>query len=183
VGVGWGGGGGGGGPPPPPTAGRDAGRHKRLVTTGWRGQPLCGECNRLRDMDCEAIETALQGFFSRENRGEAAAYLFGSVARREARPDSDVDVAVLFVEEPPRTLEGLHFDLERELETLLGRPVQLVVLNRAPAYLVHRVLRESRLLSNRDPSKRVRFEVRKRNEYFDLLPILRRYWRLERNAT
>lgn len=130
-------------------------------------------------MDCESIETALRDFFARENRGEAAVYLFGSVARREAGSDSDVDVAILFAEDPPRTLEGLHFDLERELERLLDRPVQLVVLNRAPAFPVHRVLRESRLLSNRDPSKRVRFEVRKRNEYFDLQPILRRYWKLD----
>lgn len=134
-------------------------------------------------MDCEEIETTLREFFARENRGEAAAYLFGSVARREAGPDSDVDVAVLFAEDPPRTLEGLHLDLERELERLLGHPVQLVVLNRAPAFLVHRVLRESRLLSNRDPSKRVRFEVRKRNEYFDLQPILRQYWKLDGAAS
>jgi len=51
----------------------------------------------------------------------------------------------------------------------------LIVLNRAPTDLVHRVLRDGRLLLDRDPSKRIRFEVRKRNEYFDLEPALRRY--------
>jgi predicted nucleotidyltransferase len=129
--------------------------------------------------DPDRIEAALRRFFADEDHGEAAAYLFGSVARGEARAGSDVDVAVLFAEDPPPTLDGLGFDLEAELTRRLGLPVQLVVLNRVSAVLVHRVLRDGRLVSNRDPSARVRFEVRKRNEYFDLLPVLRRYWKLE----
>ena len=60
----------------------------------------------------------------------------------------------------------------------LGLPVQVVVLNTAPVDLVHRVLRDGRLLIDIDPSARVRFEVKARNEYFDLLPVLRRYRQL-----
>lgn len=133
----------------------------------------------MAPLDCARIERQLRDFFASRDEGEAAAYLYGSVARGEAKPGSDVDVGVLFAEDPPRTLAGLHLDLEDELERLLGHPVQLAVLNRAPAFLVHRVLMDSKLLSNRNPSKRVGFEVRKRNEYFDLLPTLRRYWQLE----
>jgi hypothetical protein len=55
--------------------------------------------------------------------------------------------------------------------------VDLVVLNHAPADLAHRVLRDAVLVSERNPSARIRFEVRSRNEYFDLEPILRRYRR------
>jgi hypothetical protein len=43
--------------------------------------------------------------------------------------------------------------------------------------LAHRVLRDGLLLLERDRSARIRFEVRARNEYFDLLPHLRRYRR------
>jgi hypothetical protein len=46
-------------------------------------------------------------------------------------------------------------------------PVQLVVLNRAPADLVHRVLRDGVLLLDRDPGARIRFEVRTCNLYTD----------------
>ena len=47
--------------------------------------------------------------------------MFGSVARGEERPDSDVDLLVTL--EPGRTL----LDLARlELEALLGRPVDVV---------------------------------------------------------
>jgi hypothetical protein len=95
-------------------------------------------------------------------------YLFGSVARGDAGPDSDVDVGVLFSVEPAPTLEAPQFSLEAEMERTLRRPVQVVALNRASADLVHRVLRDGKLILDRDPAARIRFEVRRRNEYFDL---------------
>ena len=107
-----------------------------------------------------------------------AAYLFGSVTRGTARSTSDVDVAVLLATDPPRTLDGLYLGLEGELERGLGLPVELVVLNRAPGDLVHRVLRDGVLLLDRNPGARIRFEVRARNLYFDLQPFLRRYRRV-----
>lgn len=103
------------------------------------------------------------------------AYLFGSVARGEAHIQSDVDVAVLFEKAPAPRLDAGPLDLEGALERSLGRSVQLVVLNRAPADLVHRVLRDGRLLVDRNRAARIRFEVAKRNEYFDLEPIRRLY--------
>jgi predicted nucleotidyltransferase len=130
-------------------------------------------------VDGTTIERRLRDFFEAraEAEGIAAAWLFGSVARGTARAGSDVDVGVLFQEDPPRTLDGYRFDLEAELETLLHLPVQLVVLNRAPVDLVQRVLRDGKLLVNQDPSRRIRFEVRTRNEYWDLEPYLRLYRR------
>jgi hypothetical protein len=41
--------------------------------------------------------------------------------------------------------------------------------------LVHRILVEGILVHERDRSRRIAFEVRARNEYFDMLPILERY--------
>jgi hypothetical protein len=42
------------------------------------------------------------------------------------------------------------------------------------------VLRDGVLLLDRDPSARVRFEVRSRREYLDVRPYLDRYRRRER---
>jgi predicted nucleotidyltransferase len=136
-------------------------------------------------MDGAAIERELQRFFAADRpaaRGITAAYLFGSVARGEARAGSDVDVAVLTAAGPPPGLDGLYLALADALEQHLGRRVQVVVLDRAPLDLVHRVLRDGRLLLDRDPSRRIAFEVRARREYFDLQPILRRYRRLPYEA-
>lgn len=49
--------------------------------------------------------------------------LFGSAARDELRPDSDIDVLVEFA--GPTTLDGC-FGLEDQLEAALDRPVDLV---------------------------------------------------------
>ncbi len=107
-----------------------------------------------------------------------AAYLYGSVARGSAGPESDVDVAVLLGAGEPPALQNEALRIEGDLERRLGRTVQVVALELAPVDLVHAVLRDSVLLSEADRSARIRFEVRSRNEYFDLLPFLRRYRRL-----
>jgi predicted nucleotidyltransferase len=128
-------------------------------------------------VETAAVEAELGTFFRGESSGIAAVYLFGSVARGEARASSDVDVAVLFERTPPRTLQGRPFELEAALESSLRRQVQLVTLNDAPPDLVHRVLRDGRLILDRDPVSRIRFEVHARNAYFDLEPVRRAYRR------
>ena len=127
----------------------------------------------------EEIRAKLRDFFSARAGAEglAAAYLFGSWARGSARPASDVDLGVLYVDAPPPGLEGLAFHLEADLERLLRRPAHLVVLNHAPVDLSQRVLRDGILLLDRDSSRRIRFEVRTRQLFWDLQPFLRRYRR------
>src|SRR5262245_4555229 len=128
-------------------------------------------------MSATTIEQVLRDFFAAQPADIIAAYLFGSVARGTAGPRSDVDVAVLYDVAPPATLEGLPLDLERRISRLVGRPTQVTILNTAPVGLVHRVLRDGVLLLDRAPGSRIRFEVRTRNEFFDLQPILTRYRR------
>ena len=68
--------------------------------------------------------------------------VFGSVARGEARPDSDVDFLVEF--EPGRTLFDL-IGLKQDLEDLLGTAVDVVTPN-SLRYLRERVMGEARAL-------------------------------------
>jgi predicted nucleotidyltransferase len=126
-------------------------------------------------VDASVIEARLKAFFDEDSRGAVAVYLFGSVARGEARADSDVDVGVFFASDPPATLDAPQLALEAALERQLHRPVQVVALNQSSADLVHRVLRDGRLVLDRDRAARIRFEVQSRNQYFDLAPIRRRY--------
>jgi predicted nucleotidyltransferase len=126
------------------------------------------------------VVSQLRDYFAAHPEGVTAAYVFGSVARGTARPDSDVDVAVLFSQAPKASLLEQPFALADELRGLLGRPVDLVVLNTASADLVHRVLRDGVRVFQGDAAARVRFEVQRRNEYFDLLPYLQQYRRRAR---
>jgi len=67
-------------------------------------------------------------------------YLFGSVARNEARPDSDVDLLVEFAQPV-----GLFtfIGLKQYLESLLGCKVDLGTPNSLRPHLKQRVLEEA----------------------------------------
>jgi predicted nucleotidyltransferase len=101
-----------------------------------------------------------------------AAYVFGSVAQGRARPQSDVDIAVLLsadLDEETRFDRRLR--LGWEVERLIGRQTDLVVLNDAPPLLQHQVLKHGRLIFERDRAARVEFEVRAGQIYADLKPM------------
>ena len=110
------------------------------------------------------------------------AYLFGSIARGDAGPQSDVDIAVLTSNDLERGLLGPLTRLRMDLEDALGQRVDLVHLNQAPPDLVHRVLRDGHLLIDKEPNRRISFEVQARNEHWDLLPILNEYRRVQGNV-
>lgn len=129
-------------------------------------------------MDSSEITRKLSALFGRERPEVAAAWLFGSQARGASAPSSDFDIAVLLSKDPPRTLAAVPSDLVAAVAHELGvgsSRVDLVVVNRASCDFVHRILRDGLLLVDRDRSVRVRFETRKRAEYFDLKPFLDRY--------
>lgn len=115
--------------------------------------------------------------YFRERADIAAVYLFGSVARGTARESSDVDVGVLYRAPLAPTLEAQPYGDEATLSAQLGRTVQIIEMNHAPVDLVHRILRDGILVLEPDKSRRIAFEVRARNEYFDLLPMLQEYRR------
>lgn len=120
---------------------------------------------RLRDVVVSAPEEV------------AAVYLYGSQARGTASPGSDVDLGLLLQSVPAPALHGPARDMEAAVERAVGMPVEAVVLNTAPADLVHRVSRDGVVILDRDRPARLRFEVQSRNEYFDLAPLRRLYRR------
>ena len=83
--------------------------------------------------------TELKNYFS--NRDDAAfSFLYGSYARGTAHSQSDIDIAVYFYPGkgyPIEYEEEVYYDAEDEiwadLEELLGKEVELLVLNRVSA--------------------------------------------------
>jgi len=72
-------------------------------------------------------------------------FVFGSAARGELRPDSDIDSLVEFFPEAEVSLLQ-HFAAERELSELLGRRVDLVSKGALRSALREEVLSQVRLL-------------------------------------
>ncbi|MFM7147429.1 MAG: type VII toxin-antitoxin system MntA family adenylyltransferase antitoxin [Actinomycetales bacterium] len=91
-----------------------------------------------------------------QEAGATFAYVFGSVARGEATPQSDLDVAALFPEPAPVSFE-----------IVMPAGVDLLVLNDAPLEIKGKIALDGQLLFEDDPVARVRWEATTRKIYLD----------------
>lgn len=94
------------------------------------------------------------------------AYVFGGAASGRLRPLSDVDVAV-YLEETVDPVEGKLAAIGAVTAHLGTDEVDLVVLNAAPISLTGRILQTRRVIVDRDPARRHRFESLALREFFD----------------
>lgn len=100
-----------------------------------------------------------------------SAYVFGSFVRKQ--PFGDLDVAVLLA---TPLAEPLPFELrlERDLEKLVRIPVDVRILNQAPQPFQYNVIREGKMLLDRDPNMRAAFEGNVVKQYLDFSRFRRR---------
>jgi len=77
-----------------------------------------------------------------EDHRVEALYLFGSVARGEDKPGSDVDILVEFYSDAHVGLFGL-VRLQRRLSEILGRPVDLTTPGSLHRSLKDRIIKEA----------------------------------------
>jgi predicted nucleotidyltransferase len=121
--------------------------------------------------DLEPYQQALDEIL--ERHGVVLTYLYGSQARGDTGPLSDVDVAVLFspnVPERERFSRVLH--LICELGSVFRRnDVYVVDLAGASPLLRHRVYYYGRLLYCANDAERVRFETKALQDYVDTQPL------------
>ena len=103
----------------------------------------------------EKMLESLKTYF--EGRDDIAfAFLFGSAARGRVRREGDVDIAVYFKPEKEVEWEAFNRSYEGEnrialdLERLLKKEVDLVVLNRARAVIADEIIRKGKPLIIRD---------------------------------
>jgi predicted nucleotidyltransferase len=120
-----------------------------------------------------------------ERRSEVLeAYLFGSQVSGRAQAHSDVDVAVYLDESEPRASSYGHAaELGSDLMAALGRnDVDVVILNRAPPLLYHRVLRDGIRILSRDLRATTTREGYALSRYCDYVPQLAKAQAARRGA-
>jgi len=123
-----------------------------------------------------SVDKAMIGRFREvclKNDSILAAYLFGSAVKGKLKSTSDVDVAVLVEESLLDDFDLLSF--MAELETICGRHVDAVLLNRADEVLKYQVRRKGCLIYERDATKRKRFEILSRKRFEDFLYLHRKH--------
>jgi predicted nucleotidyltransferase len=125
--------------------------------------------------DIDQYREQLQIYFA----GQPAvllAYLFGSHARGQGSPLSDIDIGVLHEQGMDKKVS---FDLRLALiGDLMGifheNDVDVVILNEAPLALAYRVLRDGVLLYGRDKQTRVLYQADTVSRYLDFKPFIER---------
>lgn len=118
----------------------DGGRDERALAIAVC---LCENRCMHPESDLQTIRRTLRAALPelRESYGVESLAVFGSVARGEAEPDSDVDLLVRFRGEPPSLFGFVR--LERELAELLCRRVDLVMETALKPRLRDRILAEA----------------------------------------
>lgn len=102
------------------------------------------------------------------------AYLFGSTARCETQPHSDLDIAVV-IDQDKAEDGGFGYRAALTAALMAGlatNAVDVVVLNRASPLLYHRVLRDGVRILSRDLRATTTREARALSRYFDFIPQL-----------
>jgi uncharacterized protein len=105
----------------------------------------------MREPSAERIVDVVR----RELPEVVAIYLFGSAARGRSREGSDLDIAVLPVEELPSLS---RWEAQERIASVLGKSIDLVDLQSASTVLRAQVVATGQLLDDSNPPARKRFE-------------------------
>lgn len=94
-----------------------------------------------------------------------AVYLFGSYAKGEERPMSDIDIAVI-LKRPTSRDEG-------DIGSLYSKDIDLVLFHRLPLYIQHEVFKYGRELLVKDEEELVRVKLRVMRGYLEMERLYR----------
>lgn len=101
------------------------------------------------------------------------AYVFGSFA--EFSSFHDIDLAVYLVAEDTLDRDRRYdVHLSVELQKIIGHPVDVIVMNKAPDHLVHEISK-GRVILDRDEDRRLDIIVAAWSRYFDFQSKRREY--------
>lgn len=119
------------------------------------------------------IVSSLKRFLSKD-KDISFCYLFGSQAANKTISTSDVDVAV-YLNPKIKNFFEKRLELIEKITKSLKKETDVIILNTSSPFLGFVVLKEGKLIFENDKGKRIDFELKKMNEYFDFKPVLEMY--------
>ncbi len=103
------------------------------------------------------------------------AYLFGSQAKGKTSQKSDVDIAVLLQEPVTESLK-IKLELLQTLQEAGFDNVDLTILNESGSVLKYQVVKNGRLLFEKQKGDHKKFQIAAWKEYFDFQPTLEYFY-------
>lgn len=110
-----------------------------------------------------------------------AVYLFGSTAAGSEISSSDIDIAILLKHGVNPYKPDIQLKIMSDLELLLKKRVDVVLLNSADPILEHQVRKHGKVLIDKNPKVRITYEVEARKKYFDYIYRHNNYMRILKN--
>jgi len=112
----------------------------------------------------------------KKERNISFAYIFGSYARKEARKESDVDIAIFLknssvIEKNPK----FEVKLALEIEKVVNRSVDVRIMNDKPLTFINQVLKHGKVLFSRNENERINFEMKMFSLYSDFHHLMNEY--------
>lgn len=99
--------------------------------------------------------------------GVDAVYLFGSYATGRVKPTSDIDVCVITKKDIPKVVK-------EKILSNSSKKIDIVLFWDLPNPIRFRVLKEGKLLYERDRSALYRIKINTLRSYLDMQPMIRR---------
>jgi uncharacterized protein len=90
-----------------------------------------------------------------------AAWVFGSFVRGQIRADSDIDLAIDFLD----TDEMQRLLAKQQLASMFGRDVDLLDFKKAPTVMQYQILATGQELFSRDPVRTLNYNTFVQSEY------------------
>lgn len=105
------------------------------------------------------------------------AYLYGSHAKGEPHPFSDLDIAVFIDSKKKYADLNLEISFSLRLDELLNHrySTEIRKINNLPLTVVGEILKYAHVIYCRDETKRVEYETQSRLAYFDFLHVIRHH--------
>ena len=104
-------------------------------------------------------------------------YLFGSAIRGGFNKESDLDIAVYFNDRmTPDEQFQKRLHLIEHLQNRTGKNVEVINLSEINSiFFKFVIIKEGKVILEKDHSRRVDFELKTMNDYYDFQPFLREY--------
>jgi len=133
----------------------------------------------LQTDEKEKLVTEISFYLEKNFKEIVAVYLYGSFVTNLFF--SDIDLGILTKNDFERTL-NFELDLENKLEKIVKYSMDVRVLNRAPLSFSQNVIRQRKVILDKDPNLRADFEGQILKQYFDVAYFQRQYLQEVANA-
>lgn len=121
------------------------------------------------------IQNQLKPLFIQE-KSIVFVYVFGSTAQGITDFESDVDLAMYLDENKVSDLFKKRLSLIDKIQSILNKSTEVVILNETKSiFFKFVIIKEGKVIFNRDHGKRVDFELKTMQEYYDFQPFLEEY--------